>query len=263
MTTTFHAQNAAAYDHLMGRWSRRLAPLLIQFGGIADGEHILDVGCGTGSLTFTLPTMANVASITGVDYAQVYVDHTRAQATDPRIIIQQADACALPFPDASFDRAFCNLVLQFIPDHQQAVAEMRRVVRPGGTVTAAVWDTYGGLPTSRMMWDTAGVLFPDAKPPRSLFRWLDGPDEMAALWRQIGMRDVTQTSLLIRMEFTSFEDYWSPYVGGEGPVGHFVAGLSEADRTTLREHLRRAYLSNRPDGPRSFPCTAWACSGTV
>ena len=131
-----------AYERVMGRWSRRLAPLLIRFGGLVDDDRVLDVGSGTGSLSFTLPEVVNVASVAGIDQAAVYVAFARARGSaDPRFSFRQADARALPFPAASFDRAFSMLVLQFIPDAERAVAEMCRVVRPGGTVTAAVWDS--------------------------------------------------------------------------------------------------------------------------
>jgi ubiquinone/menaquinone biosynthesis C-methylase UbiE len=141
----------------MGRWSRRLAPLLIRFGGLSDGDRVLDVGCGTGSLAFTLPEIANVAAVTGIDLTEPYLEFARAHNSDPKINFQKADAQALPFEDNSFDRAFSMLVLQIIPDAARAVAEMRRVVRYGGTVTAAIWDVYGGTPHTRLIWDIAGV----------------------------------------------------------------------------------------------------------
>src|SRR5436190_3386198 len=131
----------------MGRWSRRLAPSLIRFGGLSDGDRVLDVGCGTGSLTFTLPEIANVASVTGVDWTGPYVEFAQARNTDPRISFRAADARALPFEDNSFDRAFSMLVLQFIPDAARAVAEMRRVVQPVGT----------GFSSSRKMSVTVGT----------------------------------------------------------------------------------------------------------
>jgi SAM-dependent methyltransferase len=261
--STFAAQDAAGYDRIMGRWSRRLAPLLIRFGGLADGESVLDVGCGTGSLTFELPRHAKVAAVEAVDYAAPYVAHAQALNDDPRIAIRQGDACALPYPDNNFDRAFSQLVLQFIPDAPRAVAEMKRVVRPGGTVAACVWDMFGGSPHNRMVLDAAGVLDPEAAVPRHLFRPLNAPGEMEALWRRIGLIDVEQASLLIRMDFADFEDYWGPLLAGEGPVGAYVAGLDPAKRAVLADHVRRAYLANRPDGPRSVACVAWACRGTV
>jgi SAM-dependent methyltransferase len=261
--SVFPAHDADAYERVMGRWSRRLAPLLIRFGGLADGDRVLDVGCGTGNLSFALPEAANVAAVTGIDQAEVYLAAARSRTSDPRFSFQHADARALPFPDASFDRAYSMLVLQFIPDADHAVAEMCRVVRPGGTVTAAVWDSFGGMPHLRLMWDTAAALDPSATPPRSLFRSLSAPDEMATLWRRLGLRDVEETSITIRMEFASFEDYWQPFTTGEGGPGQFMASLSDAMRATLREHMQRGYVSNRPDGPRSFTATAWACRGVL
>src|SRR5215469_203351 len=253
-------QNPEAYEKQMGRWSRRLAPLLIQFGGLADGDRVLDVGCGTGSLTFALPQIANIASGIGIDLTEAYVEFSRAQNTDPRITFRAADARALPFEDNSFDRAFSMLALQFIPDAARAVAELRRVVRPGGTVTAAVWDSYGGMPHMRMVWDIAAVL--DALIEGYFFRPLSQPNEMANVWRDLGFVDVEQTSLLIRMEFSGFDDYWLPLTS-EGPLAQFITGLSATARATLTEHVRRAYVANLPDGPRSFASVAWACRGTV
>jgi hypothetical protein len=92
---------------------------------------------------------------------------------------------------------------------------------------------------------------------------LSGPDELTNLWQSLGLLNVEQISLLIRMEFSCFDDYWSPFTTGEGPQGQFVSGLSETARATLKDHLRRAYIANRPDGPRSFACVSWACRGTV
>jgi len=253
-------QNPEAYEKVMGRWSRRLAPRLIQFGGLADGDRVLDVGCGTGSLTFALSQIANIASGTGIDLTEAYVEFARSRNTNPHITFRAADARALPFEDNSFDRAFSMLVLQFIPDAARAVAEMRRVVQPGGTVTAAVWDAYGGTPQMRMVWDIAAVLDPSIERP--LFRPLSQPNEMANLWRDFGFVDVEQISLLIRMEFSGFDDYWLPLTS-EGPMAQFITGLSASARATLTEHVRRAYVANLPDGPRSFACVAWACRGTV
>lgn len=131
--SVFPAHDGAVYEQAMGRWSRRLAPLLIEFGGLADGDRVLDVGCGTGSLSYALPEAANVAAVTGIDQAEVYLAYARRRSADPRFIFRHADARALPFADGSFDRAFSMLVLSFITDIEHAVAEMRCVVRPGRT----------------------------------------------------------------------------------------------------------------------------------
>src|SRR5262245_36286316 len=128
MTSSFNVQKASGYERLMGRWSRRLAVPFIEFAGVKDGERIIDVGCGTGSLTFALPEAANVAEIAAIDYAPVFVEEAVRRNNDPRISIRQADACALPFVDATFDRALSLLVLHFVPETAKAIAEMRRVV---------------------------------------------------------------------------------------------------------------------------------------
>jgi len=261
LSSSSNFQDANVYEHLMGRWSRRLAPLLIKFGGLDDGDRVIDVGCGTGSLTFTLPVFANVAAVTGIDMTESYVASARARNTDSRITIDLGDARALPYADASFDRAYSSLVLHFIPDAAKAVSEMCRVVRPGGTVTAAVWDNYGGQPFTRILWDIAGVLDPTLERP--YFRPLNGPGDMAAAWRSAVLEDVEQTSLMVRMDFDSFEDYWMPFAHGEGPHGQYVIKLAEPARETLRQHVRRAYVANRPDGPRSMASIAWACRGRV
>jgi hypothetical protein len=153
------------------------------------------------------------------------------------------------------------LVLQFIPDSARAVAEMRRVVRPGGTVTAAVWDSFG-LPHILLLAHIAAVLDPSMDRKR-LSQSLTASNEMAELWRELGFQHVEQTSLLIRMEYSCFDDSWMPFTRGEGPLGSIVANLSDNIRSAVTEHLRNAYLSGRPDGPRSIPCVAWACRGTI
>jgi SAM-dependent methyltransferase len=145
-----------------------------------------------------------------------------ARNTDPRFTFDVGDARALPYPDASFDRVFSLLVLHFIPDARKAVEEMRRVVRPGGTITAAVWDSYGGQPFVRILWDIAGVLDPTLERP--FFRPLNGPGEMEALWRDLGLRDVEQVSLLTHMEFHPSRTIGRPLPAVKGPMASMSSG---------------------------------------
>jgi len=246
--------DAEAYEQVMGQWSRRLAPLLIRFGGLSDGDRVLDVGSGTGSLSFTVPEISNVSEVIGIDLTDSFVEFARGRNADPRISFQTADARALPFENNSFDRVFSMLVLQFIPDAARAVAEMRRVVRPGGTVTAAVWDNFG-LPHIRLIAHIAAVLDPSVDRNR-LSQQLTVANEMAELWHELGFWQVEQTSLMIRMEYSCFDDYWMPFTRGEGPPGQLIANLSDNIRSALTDHLRNAYLSDRPYGLRSIPCVA-------
>lgn len=249
----------------MGRWSRKLAVQFIKFAEVSDGERVLDVGCGTGSLTFALPTAADVGEVVGIDYSPIFIEDARRRSSDDRIKFQQADACALPFRDGSFDRALSLLVLHFVPEGGRAVAEMRRVVPSGGVVAAAVWDHLGGMPGMRMMWDTMAALDESASRLRGqyCFQPMMRPDEMKEAFIAHGLIDVDQTSLLIRMEYESFDDYWEPIAAGEGPLGKYVASLDRAGRARADEAVRAAYEAGQPDGPRSFAAVAWACRGVV
>jgi ubiquinone/menaquinone biosynthesis C-methylase UbiE len=265
MTSSFNVQHAAGYEQLMGRWSKRLAPLFIDFAGLADGEKILDVGCGTGSLTFMLARTADLTEIAAIDYSPVFVEEAIRRNTDPRIKIRQADASALPFEDGTFDRALALLVLHFVPETGKAVAEMRRVVRPGGVVAAAVWDHLGGMPGMRMMVDTVAALSESGRQLRSryFFQPMMQPGEMRQTFVEQGLLDVAETQLMIRMDYQSFDDYWAPIAAGEGPLGKYVATLDAAERAGIDAAVRDAYEAGRPDGPRSFANVAWACRGIV
>ena len=263
MTSTFNVHDAAGYEQLMGRWSQKLAPLFIEFAGLADDEKILDVGCGTGSLTFALARAAKLAEIRAIDFSPVFVEAANQRNTDPRIRISQADACALPFEDGAFDRALALLVLHFVPDAAKAVAEMRRVVRPGGTVAAVVWDHLGGMTGMRMMIDTVAVLSEGGRQLRSryCFQPMMQPGEMKRAFTEQGLTDVTEAELMIRMDYRNFDDYWAPIAAGEGPLGKYMATLDPAERARTDAAVRDAYEAGRSDGPRSFANVAVACRG--
>ena len=264
MASQYASGNAEVYEQLMGRWSRRLAVLFLDFAPPPRiAEDILDVGCGTGSLTFALASAAPNANVLGIDASSAFVAHARKGAADPRIAFEVADATALPYPDRTFSAAFSLLVLNFIPEFEKAAREMVRVTKPGGVVAASVWDFAGGLTQLRVFLDTAAALDPDAVAVRA--KLFSGPltaaGELATLWTALGLRDVIQASLTIRMDFRSFADYWEPWLGGQGSVGPYVAGLAPDKRAAIERQLRLAYLVGRNDGPRSFAATAWAVKG--
>ncbi|SDR42772.1 Methyltransferase domain-containing protein [Rhizobiales bacterium GAS191] len=265
MTSSFNVHDAAGYEQLMGRWSKELAPLLIDFAGLADDEKILDVGCGNGSLTFALARTAGLGEIAAIDYSPVFVEEAIRRNSDPRIKIRQADACNLPFEDGAFDRALALLVLHFVPEAGKAVAEMNRVVRQGGVVAAAVWDHLGGMPGMRMMVDTVAALSEGGRQLRGryCFQPMMQPGEMKRTFVEQGLVEVTETQLMIRMDYQSFDDYWAPIAAGEGPLGKYVATLDAAARARTDAAVRDAYEAGRSDGPRSFASVAWACRGIV
>jgi SAM-dependent methyltransferase len=261
MASTFTALNPEGYERVMGRFSRKLADSFIGFAGLSPGEKILDVGCGTGSMTAALARRGDHAAIVGIDVSEAYVTFARTHNVDQRITFEIADATALPYATGQFDRAVSQLVLQFLPDPYPAVMEMRRVVRSGGVVAACVWDSFGGQPYFRMLWDTASAL--GLEKLRSLFRPLSTAGEMETMWRKAGLTQVKQDTITTRFEYANFDDYWSPFLSGDGPPGQFVMSLTPEQRATLEHQVRHVFLSGRPDGHRSFIGAAWICKGVV
>ncbi len=264
MASVYSASNAAAYEQLMGRWSRRLAPLFIEFAAVRDATRILDVGCGTGSLTFALMDTLPSARVRGIDYSQAFIDYASSQApADGRLVFEQGDAVSLPYEDQAFDAALSLLVLNFVPDAQKAARELVRVTQPGGVVAACVWDFKGGFTWLRMFADTAAALDPSGEDFRArVFSGpFTGPGEFASAWTEMGLHEVEQTSLTIRMEFTSFADCWEPMLAGQGTSGAYVQSLTDEQRSRIEHYLRLAYCAGDPDGPRSFAATAWVCRG--
>jgi len=263
--TTFNSADGAGYDLQMGRWSRRLAGAFLDFVGTTDGERVLDVGCGTGSLCFAVAERSRNSEVHGIDLSDAYIEHATRINPYPKIAFEVGNACTLELPDQSFNRVLSLLVLHFVSRADQAVAEMRRVARPGSVVGAAVWDIRGGVIASRLFYDTAAVLDPEAKVHRNrnYTRPLTRPGELGTAWRSAGFRDVVETTLSIRMVFASFDDFWAPYLGKDGPGAEYVASLPNSKRAHLRDAVRSAFLDGEADGPRSFAATAWAVKGVA
>lgn len=251
-----------AYERFMGRWSRQLAPDFLEFSGLGPNETVLDVGSGTGALAAVLLTKSPSSTVVGVDPSEQYVRYAKSQVVNSRATFEVGDGQALRFRNATFDRALSLLVVNFIPDAKKAVAEMSRVTKPKGVVAAAVWDYAKGMGMLRVFWDEVVLLNSAVEPRDERHMPYCKPDELRDLWRQAGFINVKVEPLVIPMEFTSFDDFWSPFLEGQGPAGAYVASLAEDDRSLLRERLRKRLVSGSP-GRFTLSARAWAVSGRV
>jgi len=260
-TTPF--SDAETYDRLMGRQSRLLAPLFIRFiGSLHDGDHVLDVGCGTGSLTFTIANTAQPSKIVGTDSSVPFIEYARSTNADPRVMFEVGDAQHLPYPDASFDKSLSLLAVHMVPDPPGAVAEMRRVTRPGGMVAVCSWESPGGLVMTTIFRKVATALDPSAEiPRRTSFRRKEGT--IPALLVESGLREVEETALAFQMNFDSLDELWSHWLRDEGPLGSYIINLSPERKQALRDKLHQEVLKGKPDGPFTLPARALAARGTV
>ena len=252
-----------AYERFMGRWSRALAPRLVEFAGVRDGDDVLDIGSGTGALTAAVAAAAPSSRIVGIDPSAPYVAFAQEQLSAERIRFEVGDAQQLPLADSSFDRTLSLLILNFVPDRDRALREMMRVTRPGGTVGAAVWDYGSGMEMLRVFWDEVVAFDPGMEPRAERHMALCREGELAALWRQHRLDGVAEQPLTIETPFSSFDDYWTPFLGNQGPAGAYVAGLESDKREQLRRRLRHRLLGDASDRPFTLHARAWAVRGTV
>lgn len=252
-----------AYEPYVGRWSRLVAREFLTWLAVPPGRRWLDVGCGTGALSGTILDSAEPASVVGVDPSPGFVAYARGQVADPIAAFEVGDARALPVADADVDIVVSGLVLNFVPaaEHTMAIAEMRRVVRPGGTVAAYVWDYAGEMQLMRAFWDAATELDPLAAELDEGRRFsICSPDALTALLRDGGLDDVQTRAIDIPTVFRDFDDYWLPFLGGQGSAPSYVATLDPDRRDALRDALHTR-LPITPDGSIPLFARAWAVRG--
>ena len=255
-------ENAESLERYVGRWSRLVAREFVAWLQVPPGSRWLDVGCGSGALTETALAEAEPESIEGVDTSEAFVAYAASRVTDPRASFAVADAQALDRPDAGYDAVASSLVLNFLPDPARGAAEMRRVVRPGGVVAGYVWDYAGEMQLMRRFWDAAAELDPAAADLDEGRRMAGcNPADLEALFSGAGLEEVETRVIDVPTVFADFDDYWSPFEGGQGPAPGYCVSLPPDRRAALRERLRET-LPAAADGSISLVARAWAVRGT-
>lgn len=249
------------YEPYVGRWSRLVAEGLLAWLAAPPGLAWLDVGCGTGALAGTIADRGAPKRLVGIDSSTGFLDRARRRLAGSVAELREGDALALPFAAGDFDRVVSGLVLNFLPDRARARAEMVRVARPGGEIALYVWDYPDRMELMRWFWDAAVALDARARDLHEGTRFPDcRPEPLRRLFDAAGLVDVETKAIDVPTHFRDFDDYWTPFLGGQGPAPGYCLSLSDAARAALRERLR-ATLPTEPDGAIRLVGRAWAVRG--
>ena len=253
----------AAYEDYVGRWSRIVASDFLDWLGMPSGRRWLDVGCGTGVLSRSILDRAAPKSLVGLDPSEGFVAHARTALRNLRVEFRVGYAQALPFSDRCFDAVVTGLAINFIADMPKALAEMARVARPGGTVAAYVWDYAGEMQMMRRFWDAAVALNGATSGEDEGHRFaVCRPEPLAALFEGAELTSVETRAIDCPTVFKDFDDFWTPFLGGQGPAPAYCMSLPETERNLLRENIRSA-LPIRKDGSIHLVARAWAVRGAA
>jgi SAM-dependent methyltransferase len=250
------------YEQYVGRWSRRVAPQFLSWLNIPGGHRWLDVGCGTGALTAAILDQCAPGSIVAVEPSEGFLEKAKEQLGS-RVLLRRGSAAEIPMDDRAVDVTVSGLVLNFVPNGRAAVSEMARVTAPGGTIAAYVWDYSGKMELMRYFWDAAVELDPEAAKLDEGVRFpVCRPEALTELFASAGLRDVQATAIDVATTFADFEDYWRPFLGGQGPAPAYVMALDDTARARLADRIR-GRLPIQTEGSISLIARAWAVRAAV
>lgn len=250
------------YEQYVGRWSRRVAPQFLSWLNIPAHRRWLDVGCGTGALSAAILDQCSPSSVVSVEPSEGFLEKAREQLGS-RALLLRGSAAEIPLEDGSTDVTVSGLVLNFVPDGRFALGEMARVTVTGGMIAAYVWDYAGKMELMRHFWDAAVELDPDAAQLDEGARFpVCRPQPLTGLFSSAGLRAVEVTAIDVETRFASFEDYWQPFLGGQGPAPAYAMALDETARAHLRDRIREG-IALQADGSISLIARAWAVRAEV
>jgi SAM-dependent methyltransferase len=253
----------ATYEDFMGRWSRLLAPQFVSWLSVRPSASWLDVGCGTGALADAICAGANPASVVACDTSEPFIEYARRRQVDPRVSFLVAGVGQLPTHPGGFDSVTSQLALNFFPGPEVAIDEMRRITAVNGLVSACVWDYAGRMEFLRCFWDSVAAVDGSAAKLDEGHRFpICRPSALESLFRERGLSDVICDSIEIPTRFSTFADFWKPFLGRTGPAPYYVASLAPPQREALATRLERS-LPREPDGAISLVARAWVVRGVA
>lgn len=255
-------ERGSPYEQYVGRWSRLIAPKFLSWLTIPAGRRWLDVGCGTGALCASIVDRCFPSSVAGVEPSEGFLNAAKENLAG-RVALHRGSATAIPLNDASTDVVVSGLVLNFVPDQGAALLEMARVTANGGTIAAYVWDYAEKMELMRFFWDAAVELDPDAAKLDEGVRFqLCRPEALEELFVSAGLRGVEVKPIDMPTSFANFDDYWLPFLGGQGPAPAYAMSLDETARMRLRERIRES-LPMAANGSICLTARAWAARARV
>ena len=245
---------AESYDRFMGRYSSQLAAQMADLAGIEAGQRVVDVGSGPGALTGELVERLCAAAVSAIDPAEQFVTALRDRY--PGVDAHVGPAENLPFADGMFDAALAQLVVHFMADPLEGLREMARVTRDDGVVVACVWDSAGGRTPLAPLWNAARDFDPDVDDESERAGSREG--HLGELFLAVGLREVEETALPVRVEHETFEDWWEPFTFGVGPAGAYLSRVDAERQAAIRERALAALGE-----PFTLDARAWAARGVV
>jgi SAM-dependent methyltransferase len=252
--------DGGAYERFMGRWSRAAGEIFIDWLALPEGLHWLDVGCGTGVFTALLIERCAPARVSAIDPAEDQISYAKATPTAATVAFRVGDAQALPYSNDEFDAATMALVISFVPDPAKAVTEMKRVVKPGGTVAAYMWDFAGGGFTLRPLNEALtgmGVNLPLTPGQMNSRR-----EALLMFFETAGLVDIELRTIEIEVSYPDFDNYWGAQTALSNPTVQAIRKMSGPDVERLKTSLR-ASLSTDKNGRIAYPARANAIKGRV
>lgn len=251
----------SSYEQFMGRWSRLITKSFLEWLSPRPGLNWLDVGCGTGALSETILTYAAPESVLAIDQSAGFIDHATYHIQDARVKFQVGNALSLPALPHSMDVAVSGLALNFIPQPIGALQAMRKALKPDGVLAFYVWDYAEKMEMLRYFWDSVTALDPHARPLDEGSRFpLCEPEVLVQTCKDAELHNIEVTSIEANTSFHNFDDYWAPFLGGQGPGPSYVGQMDVKGRQALEKHLRSA-LPIQKDGSIHLVARAWAVRG--
>lgn len=255
--------SGVAYERFMGRWSTLIARKFLKWLAVPEVHSWLDVGCGTGCLTRLILATHLPKEIISIDSSHDFISHAQHSMNNPSVRFKIGLAQSLGLVSDSVDVTVSGLVLNFVPQPKVAIAEMRRVTKPGGKIGIFVWDYAAGMQMLRYFWDAAVELDDKAREFDEGNRFsLCREGQLESLVREAGLQQVEATSIEVETTFQNFEDYWQPFLGNVGPAPSYAMSLEQSGRKRLEDKLRKS-LPIDDKGAIAIMARAWAVKGTV